>query len=230
MRLFGPLHLSLLALTAALGVVLVELCRRRPDWRRAVRLALGWILVVNELIWWSFRYSHEGLHLWNLPFQLCDVTLWMSALGCLTLGAPIVEFAYFAGLAGAGMALLTPDLWSPWPTYPAIYFFIAHGGIVIAVCVLVFGGISPLRSGALRRAYLMLLGFAAAIGAVNAVAGTNFMYLCRKPKNASLLDSLGPWPMYLVAGAAVALVLFWLLSLPARKKRAGADFPPAPAA
>jgi hypothetical integral membrane protein (TIGR02206 family) len=217
-RLFGPLHLGLLALTALIAVVLSRTCRRQPAWRRAVRLTIGWGLVVNELIWWSFRYSHEGLHLWNLPFQLCDVTLWMSALGCLTLAAPVVEFAYFAGLAGAGMALVTPDLWSPCPTYPAIYFFIAHGGIVIAVCVLVFGGAAPLRAGAVWRAFAMLLGFAAAIGAVNAVAGTNFMYLCKKPGNASLLDALGPWPWYLVAGAVVALGLFWLLALPCRER------------
>jgi hypothetical integral membrane protein (TIGR02206 family) len=210
------LHLGLLALTAAIAAVLSQLCRRQPAARRAVRLAIGWGLVVNELIWWSFRYSHEGLHLWNLPFQLCDVTLWMSALGCLMLAAPVVEFAYFAGMAGAGMALLTPDLWSPWPTYPAIYFFVAHGGIVIAVCVLVFGGAAPLRAGAVWRAFGILLGFAAAIGTVNAVAGTNFMYLCKKPGNASLLDALGPWPWYLVAGAVVAFGLFWLLWLPAR--------------
>ena len=60
------------------------LCRRRQVPARAVRLAIGWGLIVNELIWWTFRYSHEGLHLWNLPFQLCDVTLWMSALACLS--------------------------------------------------------------------------------------------------------------------------------------------------
>ena len=149
---------------------------------------------------------------------MCDVTLWMSALACLTLNSRVVEFAYFGGLAGAGMALLTPDLWTPWPSYPAIYFFVAHGGIVLAVSVLVFGRIHPLRAGAVWRAYGMLLGFAAVIGAVNAVAGTNFMYLCRKPKGASLLDSLGPWPNYLVAGGVVALALFWLLWLPVRPR------------
>jgi uncharacterized membrane protein YwaF len=48
------------------------------------------------------------------------------------------------------------------------------------------------------------------------------MYLCRKPKSASLLDSLGPWPVYVAAGAALAAMLFWLLSLPLRKPLADA--------
>ena len=216
MRLFGPLHLGLLVVTAATAAVLSRLCRQRRIPRRAVRRAIGYGLVVNELIWWRFRYSHEGVHLRNLPLQLCDATLWTSAVASIRPAAPIVEFAYFAGMAGAGMALLTPDLWSPWPTYPAIYFFVAHGGIVVAVCVLIFGGIAPLRPGAVWRAFGMVLGFAAVIGAVNAIAGTNFMYLCKKPGNASLLDALGPWPMYLAASAVVALGLFWLLWLPAR--------------
>ncbi len=172
--------------------------------------------MVNEFVWWGFRYSHEGVHLANLPLQLCDVTLWMSVIACLTLWPAIVEFAYFAGLAGAGMALLTPDLWSPWPTYPAIYFFVAHGGIVTAVAVLVFGGTAPLRRGAVWRAFAILVGYAAALGAFNAACGSNYMYLCRKPRNASLLDVLGGWPIYLVAAAAAALALFWLLWLPAR--------------
>jgi hypothetical integral membrane protein (TIGR02206 family) len=222
-RLFGPTHLCLIGIIVAVCVVLPLLCRQKRLPARPVCLAIGWGLVINELIWWTFRYSHEGLHLWNLPLQLCDATLWMSALACLTRAPRVVEVAYFGGLAGAGMAVLTPDLWSPWPTYPAIYFFIAHGGIVLAVSVLVFGRIAPLSAGAIWRAYGMLLGFAAAVGAVNAIAGTNFMYLCRKPKGASLLDSLGPWPIYLIAGAALALVLFWLLWLPVRPRPAASD-------
>ena len=213
MPLFGPLHLTLIAVTAACCAVLSVLCRRKLVPARPVCLAIGWGLVINELIWFAFRYSHEGVHLWNLPLQLCDATLWMSALACLTRWPRVVEFAYFGGLAGAGMAILTPDLWSPWPSYPAIYFFLSHGGIVLAVSVLVFGRIAPLACGAVWRAFGMLLGFAALVGTVDAITGANFMYLCRKPKGASLLDSFGPWPVYLLAGAALALALFWLLSL-----------------
>jgi len=215
-QLFGAIHLALLAATAVIAVLLVILCRRFPLWRRPVRLFLGCLLIVNELVWWRFRYEHEGVHLANLPLQLCDVTLWASAIACLTLAGPIVELAYFAGLAGAGMALLTPDLWSPWPSYPAIYFFLAHSGIVIICAVLVFGRIAPLRPGAVWRAFALLLTYALAVGIFNKFYGTNYMYLCRKPKNASLLDALGAWPWYLVAGAATALILFWLLWLPAR--------------
>ncbi len=216
MPLFGPAHISLLAGIAAAAVVLAVLCRRGRVSGRSARLALGFGLAVNELIWWAFRYSHEGIHLANLPLQLCDIILWATVLACVTLVPAIVEFAYFAGFAGAGMALLTPDLWSAWPSYPAIYFFTAHGAIVVACSVLVFGGIAPLRRGAVWRAFRLLLAYAAAVGAFNAIFGTNYMYLCRKPRNASLLDAFGPWPIYLVGGAAAGLVLFWLLWLPLR--------------
>jgi hypothetical integral membrane protein (TIGR02206 family) len=219
-RLFGPLHLTILGVITAIAVALCVLLRRRRLSPTVVRLTLGYTLAINELIWLVFRYSHEGFRFpLNLPLQLCDASLWATVLACVTLIPWIVEFAYFAGLAGAGMALLTPDLWSPWPTYPAVYFFMAHGGIVIGVAVLVFGKIASLRPGAVWRAFGILLGYAAVVGTFNAIFKSNYMYLCQKPGNASLLDALGPWPMYLIAGAVVGLALFWLLWIPARPVR-----------
>jgi hypothetical integral membrane protein (TIGR02206 family) len=203
----------------AIGIALSIACRRAIVSTRNVRLGIGYGLAVNELIWWAFRYSHEGFRFpVNLPLQLCDVTLWMTVIACITLARFAVEFAYFGGIAGAGMALLTPDLWSPWPSYPSIYFFLAHGGIVIGAVVLVYGRIAPLQSGALWRAFGILLTYALAVGCFNLIFGTNYMYLCRKPSNASLLDSLGPWPVYLIWGAAVGLALFCVLWVPARPK------------
>jgi len=218
MPLFGTLHLSLLALIGLIAAAIAWLCRTRRLPATPVRLALGWGLAVNELIWWAFRYSHEGFRFpHNLPLQLCDATIWATVIAALTLAPAFVEFTWFAGIAGAGMALLTPDLWAPWPQYPSIYFFLAHGGIVGGAIVLVAGKIGRLRQGAPLRAFGYLIGWACFVGLVNAVAGTNFMYLCRKPGNASLLDQMGPWPWYLVGGGTLALLLFGLLWLPVRK-------------
>lgn len=221
MILFGPTHLTLLAGIAAVIVLLAWGCRTGRLPARSVRLTLGLALAANELIWWVYRYSHEGFHFpVNLPLQLCDVTVWMTVIACLTLNPWVVEFDYFAGLAGAGMALLTPDLWTPWPSYPAIYFFLAHGGIVGGIAMLVFGGIAPLRPGAVWRAFGGLLGYAALVGAFNAIFHTNYMYLCARPKSASVLDVFGPWPVYLVEAASLALFLYFLLWLPTRRQTA----------
>ena len=214
MVLFGSLHWSLLIATAVIGLGLAYLCRTGRVSKTAVRLALGYGLALNEFVWWTFRYSHEGLRISNLPLQLCDVSLWATVLACILLKPILVEFAYFAGIAGAGMALVTPDLWSPWPTYAAVYFFVTHGGIVIANIALIYGGIAVLRKGALVRAFGLLLAFAAGVGVFNAIFKTNYMYLCNKPKAATLLDAFGPWPVYLFVTFGLALVFYGLLWLP----------------
>ena len=216
MNLFGPLHLSLLVSIGVLAAVLVNLGRRGVVQLKPMRLTLGLALGANELIWWVYRYSREGIHVWNLPLQLCDAAVWLSVLACLTAIPAVVEFAWFAGLAGAGMALLTPNLISPWPTYPAIYFFAAHGGIVISMAALVLGGGIKFRSSAVWRSFGLLLAYAGLIGLVDLASGSNFMFLLRKPEAASALDQMGPWPWYLPSAAAAGLMLFWLLWLPVR--------------
>ena len=178
-------------------------------------------LAANELIWYGFRYSQEGFQFPNnLPLQLCDITVWTTVAACLTLSPLVVEFDYFAGIAGAGMALLTPNLWSAWPSYPAIYFFLAHGGVVVGIAVLVFGRIAPLRPGAIWRAFALLLAYAALVGIFDAIFRTNYMFLCQKPPAASLLNVLGPWPYYIASGTGVGLALYWLLWLPVRPGQA----------
>jgi hypothetical integral membrane protein (TIGR02206 family) len=217
-NLFGPLHLSLLGAIAAIAAALVWLCRQGILQSKAMRLTLGLALGANEMVWWVYRYSREGIHVGNLPLQLCDAAVWLSVLACLTGALAVVEFAWFAGLAGAGMALLTPNLISPWPSYPAIYFFAAHGGIVISMAALVLGGGIKFRSGAVWRSFGLLLVYAALVGLIDLASGSNFMFLVRKPEAASALDQMGPWPWYLLSAAAAGLLLFWLLWLPVRSQ------------
>jgi len=114
MTLFRPLHLSILGAIAVLATAPTWLCRANILPAKPMRWGLGLALASNEPVWWAYRYSKEGVHMGNLPLQLCDAAVWLSVAACLTVMPIVVEFAYFAGLAGAAMALLTPNLISPW--------------------------------------------------------------------------------------------------------------------
>lgn len=181
----------------------------------AVRRALAVLLAANELVWYSFRYSTEGFRFpEGMPLQLSDVAVWLTVLAAWTARPTLFELSWFWGVAGAGMAILTPDLWAPCWSYPSVYFFVAHGLVVVTPVFLWASGANRARPGSPWRALFWVNVYAAAVGAFNAVFKTNYMYLCSRPEGASLLDWFGPWPWYLVGGEVVALALFWLLWLP----------------
>jgi hypothetical integral membrane protein (TIGR02206 family) len=221
-RLFGPAHLAILAAIPGAAAALARLARGQPARSRQIAAALGRFLAVNEIVWYTWRLHAEGFRFpEGLPLELCDLTLWLTVIAALTLQPAIFEFAWLAGLGGSLMAVLTPDLWAPPLSYPTIYFFLAHGGVIASLLFLVWSGLARPRPGCVWRTLCLLNGYAAFIGAFNAVFHTNYMYLCRKPSNASLLDFFGPWPIYLVAGEATAVIMFWLLWMPFRTIRFG---------
>jgi hypothetical integral membrane protein (TIGR02206 family) len=217
MELFGPTHVALITAIIMAALIFSVGCRMMPEIAVPLRAMFAAVLAVNETAWWIYRYLHEGLQLQtNLPLQLCDATVWSTVIACATLNPAAVEFSYFAGIAGAGMALLQPSLMAPWPSWPAIYFFLDHGGTVCAIAVLIFGRAARLEYGAVWRAFTVLLIWAGVVGAADYLLNANYMYLRHKPDSASLLDFFGPWPQYIAITGLVAFVLFWILWIPAR--------------
>ncbi len=230
-RLFGPEHLTILTAIAAASAGLARWARGGARTAHRIRLALGLFLLANEASWWVYRLRTEGFRFpEGLPLQLSDLVIWLTIAALLSKCEWAFEVAYYAGLTTAAMAVLTPDLWAPLASYPSVYFFLEHGGVIVAVITLVWGNIAKPRAGSPWRALLAVNIWAAAVGAFNVVFGTNYMYLCRKPAAPSLLDYFGPWPVYLVVSQAVAVGLFWLLWLPFRKAEPPRDpaDPPSP--
>jgi hypothetical integral membrane protein (TIGR02206 family) len=211
-------HLAILAAVPLVAAGLAWIARRSPAAARAIRLCLGWGILLNELLWYRYCFRQGFVHFpHGLPLELCDLTLWLTVASLLTLNAFTFDVAYYWALAGSTMALLTPDLGAALSSYHAIEFFAAHGLVVASVLFLVWGGILRPPPGSWVRAFLWLNVYALMIGLFNKVFATNYGYLCQKPAHPSLLDYCGPWPWYLAADEIVALVFFYVLGFPFRR-------------
>jgi hypothetical integral membrane protein (TIGR02206 family) len=208
-------HVGALATTAAVTALLVAGARLRGvAW--AVPVGRGLAVVILA----GFACEHLTYVLrdrWtvevNLPLHLTDAVtlasiaaLWRPRAGLL------VELVYFWALSASLQAVLTPDLGESFPDPLFLTYFVTHSGAVAAACLLVFGmGLRP-RAGAAWRAFGATLAFAVLAAAGTLVTGGNYMFLRHKPDDGSLLDLMGPWPVYIVAAAAVGLAMFGALA------------------
>jgi hypothetical integral membrane protein (TIGR02206 family) len=221
--LFGPDHLAALAVTALAAAGLSLLARRHARGRAgaALRAALAAALVAATaatLLAWSREFP---LTVWDvLPLHLCDFLILVAAFALVTRHQAAYELLYFWGCAGTLIALFSPDVHAGFPSWRFLSFFVLHGLVVIAAVVLTLGfGMRP-GKGAPWRALLVTNAYAAAVGLVNVAFDTNFLYLQRKPGAPTLLDWLGPWPVYILVADALAAVMFWLLYWPFRSAQA----------
>ena len=153
----------------------------------------------------------------GLPLDLCDFVLWLTVFTLLTLKPWSFDLIYYWGLIGTGMAVLTPDIGAPFPSYIAIKFLFAHGCVVLSILFLIWSNYARPRISSWWRALLWVNVYALVIGIFNHIFNANYFYLCQKPLSGSLLDYLGPWPWYLVAGEGMVIVLFLAIWLPFRK-------------
>jgi len=217
--LFSSTHIAAIAATLALCVVVPALARKRPGgWRNIAAYGLAGLLVINEVAWWAV-ISGRGEWGWDyaLPLYLCDAAGFVAAAALVTRRPLLVEVTYFWGLAGTVQAIITPDLRYDFPSYFYFQYFVQHTGIVLAALFLVAGLRIYPRRGAIARMIGITLAFSAVAGVANVVTHGNYMYLAHKPAGGSLLDYMGPWPVYIVAGIPLAALIFLVLALPFRR-------------
>jgi hypothetical integral membrane protein (TIGR02206 family) len=208
-----------LILTIAVSALLVLGARRHGEAfalpaRRALALLIAAGFVTEQAV-----YAARGL--WsaevNLPLQLSDAVTFVSVAALLRPGKPLlVELTYFWGLSAALQAVITPDLSQAFADVLYFTYFATHSGAIAAACLLVFGERRIPRRGAVWRVYAITIAFAACAALGTVITGGNYMFLRRKPVHGSLLDVMGPWPLYIVVAAVFGLVLLlalaWLAS------------------
>jgi hypothetical integral membrane protein (TIGR02206 family) len=215
-ELLAPEHIVALGVIAVAAAALV-VAARRTQGRWLTVLAI--VLVIDEVSWWVYLLGGgvPGSKLaQSLPLQLCDVAIFIAAGALWTRNQLLIEVTYFWGIAGTLQALLTPDLPQHFPSYPYWQYYIAHGGVVAAALLLVVGMRLHPRKWAVARVAALTVGYAAFVFVVDLVTSSDYMYLRAKPSSATLLDVLGPWPVYVLFASLIGVVLFAILDAPFR--------------
>ena len=189
--LFGPIHLAILASVVLLGLVSAWIVRCKPQASGPVRWVFAIVSSILGLSWYLLRYAvlHSPLR-WDLPLQICDLALWITVAALLWPRQRLLELAYYWGLAGASMALVTPYLTAPLMSLSSITFFAGHGMIVASVIFLLGTGQMRPSPGSWRFALLVLNGLAIFDYFFDRWSGANYMYLLRKPPITSLLSMM----------------------------------------
>ncbi|MFT4299196.1 MAG: TIGR02206 family membrane protein [Aeromicrobium sp.] len=150
----------------------------------------------------------------SLPLQLCDFAWMVAAHALWTRNRTTTTITWLWGLTLTMQGMLTPDLVSPFPEPRFLMFWIMHVLIIWAGFWLVPGlGTGPTWS-TYRRAIAATLAWLAGVLVFNAVVGTNYGYVNRKPARASLLDVLPEWPWYVGVEIAVLIFVWALLVAP----------------
>jgi len=214
---FGASHLAVMVLTVAVPAGLAIVARRlkSENFARAVSLAFAGALLVTWIVWYWLIAARGWLSPHTiLPMELCD---WAAIASLVTLVRPnqrSYELAYFWALSGTLQALVTPELYYDFPDLRFIIFFAFHGGTIAAILFLTLArGMRPYPSSLPRVVAWSLLYLVSAL-AVNWLFGANFGYLSAKPTTSSVLDVMGPWPIYIVELAGMGILYLLVLYAP----------------
>jgi hypothetical integral membrane protein (TIGR02206 family) len=217
---YSPSHWGVIAVFVIGAVLLVWIGRRQtePQARRLGRI-LG---VVTGLIYAAILvYVLFPPTLDSVPLQLTDIATVVAAYALWSQRHWAYALTYYWGLVLSTQALISPALQSPdFPDYRFLAFWVIHLLVVWAAIYLTWGrGMRPTWRS-YRIAVIVTAVWAMATFTFNSIAGTNYGFLNRKPSTASLLDVLGPWPVYVFVGAALVLVIWALMTWPWRRLRA----------
>lgn len=213
MELFGSLHFGILALITLIGGLLITAQKSGKHWPLALLAFLNLIAYsYNQAIYNTLDHKIPLSNI--LPLHLCDLAAFLAGIALITRHALACELTYCWGLAGTFQALITPDLSVSFPEPLFFSFFLHHGVIVITALFLPLALEWKPRPGTWPRILLWNQVYFILALSVNFLAETNFGFLREKPHQASALDYLGPWPLYLLWLQLILASLIGLLLLP----------------
>ena len=218
-EIFGTVHVLTILSIVLVSIFLPKFYKNKSDEQISLmRKIVAGIIAAHVVI-----SPYKDLYLlaepydWRetIPLHMCDLS--EIFLVWFLLGGPRLLYtcAFFWGLVGATMAILTPDISHHDLDY--IFFMIGHGMIVVGIMyATVTLGNRPYAKDIVQVSLITALVLLPIVYVINLILGepANFWYLIAKPEGASLMDVFPDPPYHLIVTTPLAIAVFYLIYLP----------------
>ena len=218
-QMFGTVHLITIAVVIVVSILLPKFYKNKSESQKAtMNKVIAAIIFLHVAISpYKDLYLLANPYDWRetIPLHMCDLSeiflIWFL------LGGPKILYlcAFFWGLGGATMAILTPDISHHDLDY--IFFMIGHGMIVVGIMYATISlGNRPYANDILKVSAITLFILLPIVYGINLLLGepANFWYLIAKPEGASLMDMFPDPPLHLLYTTPLAIGVFYLIYLP----------------
>ena len=182
--------------------------------KEALKYSIIFLLLVNQ----SMDFYREGIlsNRWEegLPLHLCDFSTMAIILYFFTQKRDFFIFAFFFGIAGGGMSILTPDTIYGFPYVGYIQSQIGHTMILMGVTyAMIIDKHRPYLSDVSKALFYasLLLIFTYFM---NYLLDTNYWFLSEKPIGNNITLLMRSEPFHIIDLYIAAIIICYMMYLP----------------
>ena len=217
--LFGTTHIVTIIAITLISIFLPLIYKTKSEYQKSIMTkAIAFVIFCHVIISpYKDLYLLENPYNWRevLPFHMCDLS--EIFLIFFLLGGPSILYkcAFFWGLAGATMAIITPDI--EFLDLDYAFFMIGHGMIIIGIMYATVAlDNRPYAKDIVTVSLITALILLPITYLINYILGepANFWYLMQKPAGASLMDAFPEPPYHLLVTTPLAILMFCLIYIP----------------
>ena len=217
--LFGNIHIMTMLVILAISIFLPLIYKSKSEIQKSVMTKMIAYIVIAHVVISPYKdlFILENPYNWRevLPFHMCDLS--EIFLAWFLLGGPKILYkcAFFWGIGGATMAIITPDI--SYHDLDYAFFMIGHGMIVLGIMYATIAlGNRPYATDILTVSLITACILLPITYIINLLLGepANFWYLMAKPEGASLMDAFPEPPYHLLVLTPLAIATFFIIYAP----------------
>ena len=215
LNILGPSHIIIVCLSILSIIYFPKYFEKSSDNTKKI---FSMIIIIFLLINQAMDFYREGIMSgrWQdgLPLHLCDFSTMAIILYFLTHKRDFFIFAFFFGIAGGGMSILTPDTIYGFPYVGYVQSQIGHTMILMGVSyAMIIDKQRPYLTDVVKALFyasiLLLFTYF-----MNYILGTNYWFLAEKPIGNNITSFMRPEPFHIIDLYIAAILICYVMYLP----------------